>query len=95
LELDSATYSHASRIDARAKLKLNGVRYPMSFEQFETPTNYRFSTVNTFHLCFVGKYEKAQTTPKTASIDVKARLSDGSSARLREKVPLVAGEDSS
>ena len=32
LELEFTTYSHASRLDARAKLKLDGVKYPMKLE---------------------------------------------------------------
>jgi hypothetical protein len=67
----------------------------MAFEPMETPQNYRFATVSTFELRFTGTYTKSKVTPKKAVIDVKVRMSDGSRARLKMKVPLVESEDPS
>ena len=95
LELDLTTYSHAPNLSARAKLKLDRVEFAMRPEPVEAPQNYRYATVNTFHLRFLGQYTKHQVSPKMAFVDVKVRFSDGSRARLREKTSLVLGEDSS
>ena len=89
LEVELTTYSHASRLVATAKLKLDGIDYPMSLEPFKTPVNYGYASANTFKLCFTGEYAKAIVAPKTANIGVKTRMSDGSSARLKKKIPLV------
>ena len=94
LEMEFTTYSHAARLTAEAKLKLDGVAYPMITEPFKTPTNYAHASVNTFALLFKGAYTKSETLPNTASIDVKARMSDGSKARFRRKLSLVASDDS-
>jgi len=95
LELDLTTYSHASRLEAKAKLKIDELDYPLIREPINTPTNYRFATVNTFQLRFTGQYEKRSEIPKTAFIDVKTKLSDGSRARLRKTIDLEFDESSS
>ncbi|MFC2059476.1 hypothetical protein ACFLTZ_00370 [Chloroflexota bacterium] len=95
LELDLHTYSHAYQVKAKARLKIDGVDYPMKLElPINAPTNFQFATVNTFHLRFSGQYEKRIKIPTTAFIDVKARLSDGSRARLRRNSTLDSSEDS-
>ncbi len=83
LEVELSTESHAPNFEAEASLKMGGVNYPMRLEPVKTPTNYQFATINTFHLHFVGQYVKSTTIPTTASIKVRAQLSDGSQARLR------------
>jgi hypothetical protein len=93
LELELTTYSHAPRLDAHAKLKLDRAKYPMSQEPLTTPQNYRFATVSTFDLRFTGTYKKSKVAPKTAIIDVKVRMSDGSRARFKGKMPLVESND--
>ena len=94
LEAEFTTYSHAARIDARATLKLDGISYPMSFQPLgRGPQNYRFASVSTFHLSFVGEYPKSQPIPKYAVINVKAKMSDGSGAQIREKMPLVPKDE--
>ncbi len=95
LELVLATYSHAPRLTAEAKLKIGGIRYPMVLEPIKSPTNYQFAVLNIFHLRFVGQYVKSKTPPTTASIDVRARFSDGSRARLRRKITLEFAESPS
>lgn len=92
LELDLATYSHSPRMKAEARLKIGGVNYLLKLEPIKAPTNFRFAALNTYHLCFVGQYVKPKAIPKTAFIDVKARLSDGSRARLRMKKDLEIDE---
>ena len=92
LEVELSTYSHAPHLDAKARLKIGGISYPMTLEPLKTPTNWSFATLNTFHLRFVGQYVKHKTTPTTAFINVKARWSDGSRARLRRKIDLKPDE---
>jgi len=92
LELELATYSHSPRLKAKAKLKIDGVGYPMRLEPIKAPTNFQFATLNTLQLRFIGQYVKSKTIPTTAFIDVKTRLSDGSRARLRTKVDLASDE---
>ncbi len=94
LGLNLTTYSHAAQIESRAKLKLDGVNYPMTREPLETPTNYAYATVNTFNLRFTGTYDISRGTPKRDSLDVTAKLSDGSKARFKEKTDLGPGPDS-
>ena len=94
LDMELTTYRHAPRLSATAKLKLDRVKYPLKLQPVNSPTNYQFATVNTFHLSIVGQYTKRETLPKMASIDVKARLSDGSKARLRENMPLTPSSPS-
>ncbi len=95
LELDLATYSHAPRLTAKARLKIGGIGYPMRLEPIKAPTNYQFAVLNTFQLRFVGQYVKSKINPTAAFIDVKARLSDGSRARLRKQVVLGSDESPS
>lgn len=95
LELELATYSHAPRLTAEARLKIGGTGYPMKLEPIKAPTNYQFAALNTFKLRFVGQYVKSKTTPTAAFIDVKARLSDGSRARLRRQMVLDSDEKTS
>ena len=95
LEVELSTYSHAPSLKAEAKLKIGGVSYPMRLEPLETPMNFQFATLNTFRLRFGGQYVKSKTTPTTAFIDIKARLSDGSRARLRNKIVLQSEENPS
>jgi len=91
LELDFTTYSHAARLTATAKVKINGVGCPMILQETERPTNYQFATVNTFHLIFAGECLKGLPLSSPVSIDVRARLSDGSGARFKRKDFLRAG----
>ena len=95
LEVELSTYSHAPNLKAEARLKIGGISYPMRLEPLKTPTNWSFATLNTFHLCFVGQYVKHKTAPTTAFIDVRARWSDGSRARLRRKIDLERDENPS
>ena len=95
LELELDTYSHAPRLKTKAKLKIDGIDYPMTLEPIKSPTNFQFAVLNTFKLHFVGQYVKSKTTPTTALIDVKARFSDGSRARLRVKIDLETDENPS
>jgi hypothetical protein len=95
LELALATYSHAPRLTAEARLKIGGISYPMKLEPLKAPTNFQFAVLNTFQLRFVGQYVKSKTTPTMAFIDVKVRLSDGSRARLRKQISLHSDEKTS
>ena len=92
LELQLATYSHAPSLEAEARLKMDGIDYPMKLEPVQTPTNYQYAVLNTFQLRFVRQYVKPKTNPTKAFIDVKARFSDGSQARLRKQIVLDNGE---
>lgn len=85
LALEFTTYSHASRLTASAKVKLNGVSYPMTLQEVKTPTNYGFATVNTFPLLFTGECPKGLQLPSPVFIDVRAHLSDGARARFKMK----------
>lgn len=89
LELELATYSHAPRLTAKARLKMGGIDYPLKLElPIKVPTNSNISVLNIFPLRFVGQYMKSKTSPTTALIDVKAQFSDGSKTRLHKKVTL-------
>lgn len=89
LEVELDTYSHAPRLVAKVRLKMDGVDYPLKLEQpIKMPTNSNFSVLNAIPLRFRGQYVKSETPPATALIDVKAKFSDGSNARLRKKLYL-------
>ncbi len=92
LELNLTTYSHAARIDATAKLEIDGVRYPLKWEPMKTPMNYQFATVNTIQIRFTGQYEKRNILPKYARINAKAKLSDGSQASFKKKLAVPKDE---
>ena len=95
LELNFCTHSHALGMKASARLKIDGIDYPMKLElPIKTPKNFQFATMNTFHIRFSGEYAKREKFPMTASIDVKVRQRDGSRARLCRKFPLDRSEDS-
>ena len=94
LELELSTYSHAPKLTAKARLKMGGVDYPLKLElPIKVPINSNISVLNTFPLHFVGQYVKSKTLPQAALIDVKARFSDGSKARLRKKVILESADN--
>ncbi len=96
LELELATYSHAPRLTAEARLKIGGNDYPMRLElPIKAPTNYQFAVLNTFKHRFVGQYVKSKIDPETAFIAVTARLSDGSRASLRRHIVLHSDENPS
>lgn len=89
MNVDLSTFSHALRLTATARIKADGIEYPLKLEQpIKAPNNFAFAAVNTFHLHFVGYYVERKIPPTTAFIDVKAKLSDGSRARLRRKITL-------
>ena len=92
LTLELTTYSHAPRLTAKAKVRIGGINCPMKLEPIKAPQNYAYATVNTFDLKFVGDYAKTIKAPKEATVDVRARLSDGSKARLRQRFPLTYDE---
>ncbi|MBI4321313.1 MAG: hypothetical protein HY675_22710 [Chloroflexi bacterium] len=89
LDAEMTTYSHAPRLNTKATLKLNGVRHPLQLEPIKAPLNYQFATVNTFQLGFTGHYSKLTPPPKMAVIEIRAKMSDGTKARLHTKIPLV------
>lgn len=89
---DLTTASHAANLNVIARLKVRGVSVPLTLEPIVPRINSDYRAVNTFALVFSGVYPKGKERPKTAGsvqLSIKARMSDGSSAKYRHRWPIT------
>lgn len=83
------TASHAPRLFVSAKVEIDRVKVALLWKPVDWPTNYGYRAVNSFHLVFIGDYPKPKKPPTWMRLVIHAKLSDGSSARFRGRIPIV------
>ena len=90
VSVDLTSASHAYNISSRSTLKLDRVIVPLTLKPITLSTNYDYRAVNTLHLVFSGTYTMSKKIPDKAQLDIRVKMSDGTSCKYRQRLRNLA-----